>query len=140
MRILIFGLPGSGKTTLASALCATQPHILHLNADAIRTEYNDWDFSPEGRLRQATRMRNLADEHDTDVIADFVAPTKELRNIYNADFAIWMDTISSGRYEDTNKAWQVPDDTEYNVRITEFISPKIEAERLWNLIVKHLRD
>ena len=52
------GLPGSGKTTLASKLV---PLIKAkwLNADQIRSEANDWDFSIEGRKRQADRMINL---------------------------------------------------------------------------------
>ena len=64
MKVLIMGLPGSGKTTLAEKLLAE----LHkngpaewINADDVRKEFNDWDFSAEGRMRQARRMRVLAD-------------------------------------------------------------------------------
>ena len=86
-RILIMGLPGSGKTTLALELMQLlAPNAVHLNADAIRKINNDWDFSEEGRLRQAKRMRTLADGIVRNyAIADFVAPLEEMRRIYNAD-------------------------------------------------------
>lgn len=138
MKILIFGLPGSGKTTLANKLVKLLPNAAHLNADKVREIFNDWDFTAEGRIRQATRMRNVSDillcQDQIDyVISDFVAPTRELRIIYRGDFVIWMDTIAEGRFEDTNKLWQVPQEIEYDVRITDFNSD-IEAERLCNLI------
>ena len=57
--VLIMGLPGSGKTTLAKELVPLL-NAKWLNADKVRTEYNDWDFSAEGRVRQANRMRDLA--------------------------------------------------------------------------------
>ena len=60
MKILIMGLPGSGKSTLAEPF-ARLINGVWLNADQIREEYNDWDFSPEGRMRQSLRMRYLAD-------------------------------------------------------------------------------
>ena len=116
------GLPGAGKTYLAEQLrerlWQEGRTALWLNADKIRTEYNDWDFSESGRIRQATRMRDLADKATTDyVIADFVAPLEAMRNIYHADWTIWMDTISEGRYADTNKMFQTPEI--YDFRITE---------------------
>lgn len=144
MRILIFGLPGSGKTTLAEQLVKIIPNAGHLNADTIRKTFDDWDFSPAGRARQALRMRTMADdlmqngvEH---VIADFVAPTKELRAIYQPDYAIWINTLMVGRYEDTNKVWQVPSEDEYQECVTEFKPPIEEANRLWNLIQKQIQD
>ena len=101
------GLPGSGKTTLARKLAKMFDAKL-LNADEVRQKANDWDFSIEGRLRQARRMRQLADEHPL-VIADFVCPLPEMRDIFAADYTIWMDTIESGRYEDTNSIFVKPD-------------------------------
>jgi adenylylsulfate kinase len=121
-RILIMGLPGAGKTTLADALRTELWHagrtVTWLNADEIRKQANDWDFSPEGRLRQSHRMRELADSGTTDyVISDFVAPLIEMRNNFNARWTIWVDTIGKGRFEDTNKMFQEPE--VYDFRITE---------------------
>jgi adenylylsulfate kinase len=118
-RTLIMGLPGSGKTTLTQELAKILVgySILTLNADEIRQQYDDWDFSTEGRIRQSKRMRDLADETACDIaIADFVAPLPEMRDIYDADFTIWVDTIKEGRFEDTNKAFVQPD--KYDIRVT----------------------
>ena len=118
IRILIMGLPGSGKTTLALELMKRlAPDAVHLNADAIRKVNNDWDFSTEGRIRQATRIRSLADGIVRDyAIADFVAPLKEMREIYAPDYIVWVDTIQQGRFEDTNSLFVQPDN--YNMRVT----------------------
>ena len=145
MRILLFGLPGSGKTTLAEELTKLLPNTAHLNADTVRKAFDDWDFSPAGRARQALRMRTMADDLLTNenikyVVADFVAPTTELRAIYEPHFAIWMDTIEEGRFEDTNKVWRVPTDDEYTDRITQFNPVTEEVERICNLIQKHQQD
>ena len=122
VRILIMGLPGSGKTTLAREL-ASKICAQHLNADEIREQYNDWDFSNDGRTRQALRMRQLADLSSYYyVISDFVAPTANLRKIYNPDILVWLDTIHTSRFEDTNKIFKSPSTWDY--RITEFDSKK----------------
>ena len=107
-RILIMGLPGAGKTTLAKQL-TDQLNAAWFNADEIRAKYNDWDFSAEGRIRQSQRMRDLADASTNPyVIADFVAPLAEMREIFSADFTIWMDTIEQGRFDDTNRVFEAP--------------------------------
>ena len=112
------GLPGAGKTTLATQL-QTRLNSVHFNADKVRALFNDWDFSLEGRIRQSKRMRILADDSNSEyVIADFVAPLVKMRTVYDADYVIWMDTISAGRFEDTNQVFEPP--KIYNLRITDF--------------------
>ena len=122
VKILIMGLPGSGKTTLASALKTRLETagntVAWFNADQVRKEYDDWDFSDAGRQRQASRMRQLADESNAEfVIADFIAPLQSMRDMFNAEYLVWVDTISAGRYEDTNKAFTPPE--YYDIRVTE---------------------
>lgn len=110
MKILIMGLPGSGKTHFAERFKEATDCAWY-NADAIRGMANDWDFTPEGRERQATRMATLAQfesDHGRTVICDFVCPTEQARDIFNADLIIWMNTIDEGRFEDTNKVFEVP--------------------------------
>lgn len=84
---------------------------VHINADVIRTSYNDWDFSPEGRMRQSNRMKHLSDGvvmAGKIAVTDFVCPTAAAREAFNPDFTIWMDTIKEGRFEDTNKMFEKP--------------------------------
>jgi adenylylsulfate kinase len=125
MKVLIMGLPGSGKTYLATLLVehlrVRSKTVEWLNADTIRTAYNDWDFSYEGRIRQATRLGLFAEISTADIIiCDFVAPLNEMRDIFEADFTIWMDTNQQCEYEDTAKLFAPP--TNYDVKITEMVT------------------
>lgn len=124
MKVLIMGLPGAGKTWLAERL---QKHwnCAWYNADKVREEANDWDFSPEGRARQSKRMRDLADAEKAKgntVIVDFVCPTPETRENFGPDVVVWVDTIKEGRFEDTNKMFKAPE--KFDIRVTEHLSDK----------------
>jgi len=115
MKILIMGLPGSGKTWLAERL---QKHLecAWFNADKVREMANDWEFSEDARIRQARRMANIADYEKgcgRTVICDFVCPTEITRYIFDADLTVWMNTIVAGRFQDTNKMFEEPTDFDY---------------------------
>lgn len=115
--ILVMGLPGAGKTTLANKL-APYLNAKRLNADEVRAAANDWDFSAEGRVRQAKRMAEAALKIKNEanyVIADFIAPTPEARSMFPADFVVWVDTIKEGRFEDTNQMFIKPKNFDYHV-------------------------
>jgi len=119
MRILIMGLPGSGKTHLAVRLQQHLKDCAWYNADAIRKMADDWDFSPSGRFRQAERMNMLATFEGTrgrTVICDFVCPTIETRKLFDHDIMIWMNTIEESRYKDTNQMFENPDNATYTVK------------------------
>ena len=83
-----------------------------LNADEVRKAANDWDFSEEGRTRQAKRMADFAlklKDEGNYVVADFVCPTPKARSLFPADYVIWVDTIKEGRFDDTNKMFVKPE-------------------------------
>jgi len=130
MKILVMGLPDTGKTHLSKRL----QRILNcawFNADQIRTMANDWNFDVDARNRQAQRMRNIADYEiscGNVVICDFVCPTFETRKIFQADFTIWCDTLQKCKYEDTNRIFEEP--TKYHIRLKKWT----DANRLCNYL------
>ena len=137
-RVLIMGLPGAGKTFLAERvkkqLELSNKSVTWLNADEVRKQFNDWDFSHDGRIRQSLRMRELADESSTDFcIVDFVAPLVEMRNNFKADWTVWVDSIKEGRYEDTNKMFVEPE--VYDFRIIEQ-----NADKWGEFIAEHILE
>ena len=116
-KILIMGLPGSGKTTLAEKLVPLLK-AEWLNADRVREEYKDWDFSNEGRLRQAKRLADKAQIfklNNKNVVVDFVCPTPETRKEFDADYTVWIDTIKKSKFEDTNKVFIPPEHYDFRV-------------------------
>ena len=115
--ILVMGLPGAGKTTLANEL-APLLKAKRVNADEIRKAANDWDLSEEGRIRQSKRMAENAIKLKNEgnyVIADFICPTPEARNLFPADIIIWVDTIKEGRFDDTNQMFVKPEKYDFHV-------------------------
>lgn len=114
-KILVMGLPGTGKTYLSERLSSLLG-FKHLNADIVRKESNDWDFSHEGRLRQAKRMKEMADAEinaGRGVIADFVCPLPETRDFFDPDTIIWMNTKDTSPYQDTNSIFVPPKNSDY---------------------------
>ena len=160
-RILVMGLPGSGKTYFAEKLknylisrgdimkinpgkilnatgipnsAIWQISVDWFNADEIRKRFNDWDFSKEGRIRQSIRMFDFAIKCSGDfVICDFVAPLVEMRNNFKADWTIWLDTINKGRFEDTNQAFVPPN-------VYDFRIPEQNAEKWVEFVGEHILE
>jgi len=124
MKILICGLPGSGKSTLAEPFAKLIGGVW-INADQVREQYDDWDFSPEGRIRQAQRMRYLADGvvlAGKIAVADFVCPTPQTRDEFGADYVVWMDTIKKGQFEDTNKMYVPLEKGQYDYHVSQWFN------------------
>jgi adenylylsulfate kinase len=151
MKILICGLPGSGKTTLAEPFSKLIGAVW-INADKIRTEYDDWDFSPEGRIRQAQRMKYLADgivKAGKICVADFVAPTRQARHEFGADYIVWMDTVNKSQsvngpaaegstYEQTDAMYEPLTKDECNYHVSEWFSDT--HQQLVEIVSKYMAD
>ena len=114
------GLPGSGKTTLASKLVPLLK-AKWINNDEVRKAANDWDFSEEGRIRQAKRVADIAEKFKKEgkydyLVADYICPTPQTRKLFNADYIVWINTIKEGRFDDTNKMFVKPE--KFNFEVT----------------------
>lgn len=144
MKLLIFGLPGSGKSTLAEPL-AKKLEGVWLNADQVRKKYNDWDFTIEGRMRQALRMKHLSEGivmAGKVAVVDFICPTKEARQLFDPDYTVWMDTIRSGRYDDTNKIFEKPEINTINYHVAKWFddTPEQLEKVFQNFVQRQYED
>jgi nucleoside-triphosphatase THEP1 len=133
-KILIMGLPGAGKTTLARVL-APRLNAVHFNADDVRREINkDLGFAPADRIEQARRMGWLCDQVvkiGCFAIADFICPTEEARAAFEASgssFIVWVDRVRQSRFEDTDRIFVAPE--RYDLRVIAEGSPEYWAEEV----------
>ena len=141
-KILLCGLPGAGKTTLAKRLVELLGNADWYNADAIREKHEDWDFSPEGRARQMKRMTDYTADSVSKGrygLADFVCPTQQLRDDFNADYVIWMNTLERGRFEDTNKMFEKPNHCDLEINADAWWTPEW-VEHWARLITVDIKD
>jgi tRNA uridine 5-carbamoylmethylation protein Kti12 len=116
-KLLVFGLSGSGKTTFAKKLVKQlENSIDHYEADKVREAFNDWDFSKLGRERQNMRMlylSNLSQLNNKSSICDYINPYEKNRNDY--DIKIFMNTVNSSNYDDTDKIFEIPKKVDYEI-------------------------
>ena len=138
-KILIMGLPGAGKTSLARVL-APRLNAVHFNADEVRQHINkDLGFSEADRVEQARRMGWLCDQVVTTggfAIADFICPTPEARAAFTEGgdaFVVWVDRVREGRFADTNRLFVPP--SHWHVRI----SPEGSVDRWAEEVASRVR-
>jgi adenylylsulfate kinase len=119
VKVLFTGLSGAGKTTLADevyTLLKSKCRTVRVNADKVREETNNWDFTKEGRIKQTIELKKRSlFTYPTVVLCDFIAPTKDLRELYNPDLIIYMNTVSSSKYKDTDALYDPPTNANYIV-------------------------
>ena len=129
-KILIMGLPGAGKTTLATTLAPLLNAVV-FNADEVRANISrDLGFGHDDRVEHARRMGWMCDrvvEAGGTVIADFICPTEETRAAFGDAFTIWLDRISVGRFEDTNRMFVAPKC--FDLRVSAEGTPQYWAEQ-----------
>ena len=130
------GLSGSGKSELAKELHSlfqkNDISSIRINGDEVREANNDWDFSTKGRIRQAERMSKLAKQSEAKyIIADFIAPTKVIRDIFNPDLLIWVDTVKSSTYTNTDIVFENPTNYKFKVKKKD---AKKEALKIFNYL------
>jgi len=132
-KILIMGLPGAGKTTLAKQL-ALRLNAVHFNADDVRANVSkDLGFSEPDRVEQARRMGWLCNQVvkvGCFAIADFICPTPATRAAFlhgGEAFVIWLDRIQVGTFADTNRMFVPPD--RFDLRVTAHGPPEYWAEQ-----------
>jgi len=141
LKVLIMGLPGSGKTTLSSdiKLLLDEYYKCHwLNADKVREQFDDWDFSESGRYRQAKRMNDLAylhGQYNDIIICDFVCPLQKIREEFDADYTVFVNTIDKSNYIDTNKIFEKP--TKFDFEVV-FKNSKYYSKIIYNDLVRKL--
>ena len=133
-KILIMGLPGTGKTTLAEKLIEklieSGKTVKWFNADQVRKEYDDWDFTLGGRMRQASRMHQLSKNQEVDfVICDFVCATPVMWFLFGPHITIWMDTETKSEYKDTDKIFTPPNICDYHIKTKD---AEVHAKRILN--------
>ena len=130
-KLLVMGLNDSGKTTFAKKL-AYAINCPHLNADEVRKQAKDWEFSDKGRIRQCLRMKKMAEALDGWVVCDFICPTEELRQLFEPALLIWMNTVKHSRYDDTNKMFEQPEWFHFQIRNKQ--------DNLYDLAVKQIKS